>query len=74
MDSQWVILEAPAECFSQVAFAEPVPRSQHESHHPRFVFSSIYGYVILHKPAAGLNGEVSGVFSNCFFSLGMRMG
>lgn len=55
----------PQQCFSCVTFAETVLRPQLESH-PRFIFFSIYGYVILHKPAAGLNGEVSGVFSHLF--------
>lgn len=51
-----------------------MPRSQDESHHLRFVFSGIYGYLILHRPAAGLNGEVSGVFSHCFLLLGSEWG
>lgn len=69
--SGWSDNEAPEECFSYVTFAEPVPRSQHESH-PRFFFFSIYGCVILHEPAAELH--ISGVFRHCFSSLGLRMG
>lgn len=74
MDWQWVFLQPQQSVLViGVTFAEPVPRCQQESC-PRFIFFSIYGHVILHKPPAGWNGDLSGVLSHCFFSLGMRMG